>query len=177
MRIAAQHDMSPNGNMKLPEKLRSLIKARRLSQAQLSRLIGRHQTTVSAWCRGLCTPTLGDGRLLAEALDVPLDFLADDGANEPKPPEFSDEERQLIRDARVIGIAEARRRILLASPSEPIHDGRFVGVATIERPAAFNRSSEPPGRTDQQSEPAKSDRGTQDIPSMKTDRKPDNPRR
>src|SRR5512135_1331206 len=111
MQIAARLIALPNGNMELPEKLKSLMRRRGLSQTRLARLIGRHQTTVGAWCRGVNCPTLEDGRLLADALGVPLDYLADDEADEPKPPEFTADERQLIRDARVIGIAEARRRI------------------------------------------------------------------
>lgn len=152
MPIAIRHNLLLNGNMNLPEKLRRLMKMRGLSQTRLARAIGRHQTTVGAWCRGVNSPTLEDGRLLADALNVPLDYLADDSADEPKPPEFTADERQLIRDARMIGIAEARRRILLAPPAVPDNDPPFVGVATIER-ATVSRSGGLPERTDPRTGP------------------------
>lgn len=166
MNIAVLLSASLNGNMELPEKLRRLMKLRGLSQAKLASVVGRHQTTISAWCRGENIPTLADGRMLADALGVPLDYLADDGADEPKPPEFSAEERQLIRDARVIGIAEARRRILLAPPPNPNRDPPFVGVATIERPAV-SRSGGPPEQTDQRAGPATSGPETRDAPAKR----------
>lgn len=176
MGIAEVPRVLPDSNMEFPEKLRRLMKTRRLSQTQLARMVGRHQTTVGAWCRGLNSPTLEDGRLLAEILGVPLEYLADDGADDPKPPEFSAEERQLIRDARVIGIVEARRRMLLAPPPPPDRDPPFVGVATIERPA-LSRSGEPLEQTGPQAGPATSSPETRDAPAKRKGLKSGNQRR
>lgn len=101
--------------MKLAAKLRMLIDRNRTSQRELARIAGVSYTTVNNACKGkdmwLCTAIQ-----IARALGVSLDYLADDAQDEPPRPSLSNEEASILRLARVIGLVEAERRLMLAPP-------------------------------------------------------------
>ena len=65
--------------MHVGERIAAARKARRLSQAELGKLVNQAQTTISSWERGRTEPTREDVERVATALDVPLSQLEQTG--------------------------------------------------------------------------------------------------
>lgn len=59
----------------LPARLSYARKAKRLTQAQLGKLLGRKNTTVSGWEVGSSEPSYDDLGKLSEVLEVSIDWL------------------------------------------------------------------------------------------------------
>jgi transcriptional regulator with XRE-family HTH domain len=79
--------------------LNATMQSRRLSQAQLARVVGVADTQVSRWRRGQVVPTVRYLQRIADTLDVPrasLDRLAGYPVSEAseEPPAAADPERQ-----------------------------------------------------------------------------------
>jgi transcriptional regulator with XRE-family HTH domain len=128
------------GEMELRKKLQKLIP----NQSEFSRQTGIPQTTISEWRSGKREPTLKNASHLARALGVPLDYLADDGLDEPPPPprpETSEEERVILRFLRATGLDtdEALRRLSAPSVMRGVDSGnqrliRSGSVGTVRDP-------------------------------------------
>jgi transcriptional regulator with XRE-family HTH domain len=91
--------------MTFAEKVRSLLKACRLSQSDLADALGTSQPQVSRWLDAGTPPRWDYLLKMARTLGVPADYLIDAEQDEPpRPPGLSDDERyllQLYRDLRL----------------------------------------------------------------------------
>src|SRR5262245_47357824 len=93
-------------DMTFTEKVRTLLKAHRLSQSDLAEALGTSQPQVSRWLEG-GTPPRSDYLLkMARTLGVPADYLIDDALDEPpRAPELNDDERYLLQLYRDLGLS------------------------------------------------------------------------
>jgi len=64
--------------MSIAERIRTLRRARKLSQRQLGARIGRTQQEIYRWEKGLVRVHADDVGLMAAALDVPVNAFYDD---------------------------------------------------------------------------------------------------
>jgi transcriptional regulator with XRE-family HTH domain len=123
--------------MRFPEKLRMLADARGWSMAELARRTGLRPSTVASWTTTKARPTLPDARLLSLALGVSLDYLADDGQDQPPvPDEDASTILTVIRDLH-LERAEAIRRLTTPAPTP----GVFRPLGTVELPKGSSRST------------------------------------
>lgn len=94
--------------------------ARRITQAQLAEAIGTDQTQISRW---LNNPKKGPSLFymlrIARALGTSVDYLIDDAMTDPAGSMLTEDEQRLLEDARLVGIAEARKRLLMARTKGP----------------------------------------------------------
>jgi transcriptional regulator with XRE-family HTH domain len=119
-RIASQSSRVHDSEMKFPEKLVKLIETRETNQSRLSRQTGISQPAISQMTTGNRRPYMDQSLLLARALNVPLDFLADDTREGDPPLPITDEEKALWLLIRAVG-ADVAFGILARSirPEEP----------------------------------------------------------
>jgi transcriptional regulator with XRE-family HTH domain len=98
--------------MEFPKKLESLLARRKLSQKEVGTMIGVDQARISEWITGKSKrrPPLDVAYRLAQVLDVPVEYLADDESDNP-PVLLTDEERKILEYIRRIGTKEAYRRL------------------------------------------------------------------
>lgn len=143
------------GAMTFAEKLAIAMEARGLSQMKLGELTGIHQTAISRMTRGGDTqrPYLDQGLLIAKALNVPLEYLADDlWDEEPAPPrELQREVWGLVLE---MGLNRARKRLLLLerpATEAPVEEG--LRVADIPSKAELAASEVEPKRSDKPGKP------------------------
>jgi transcriptional regulator with XRE-family HTH domain len=117
--------------MTFAEKVRNLLKARRLSQSDLAEALGTSQPQVSRWLEA-GTPPRSDYLLkMARVLGVPADYLIDADQDEPpRPPELSDDERYLLQLYRDLGLSR---------------DEAARGLAAMVRPAGHQDPQAPSG--------------------------------
>jgi transcriptional regulator with XRE-family HTH domain len=110
------------GFMKFDEKLAKLIDLRDTSQMALQRKTGISQSALSDMINHERKPRLDQAFLLSRALDVSLEWLADDEAEgDPPPRSVKDWEENILFMARKLGQDEAARRLL-----ESFEEPRFV---------------------------------------------------
>jgi transcriptional regulator with XRE-family HTH domain len=115
------------GVMEFSEKLEKMIAEKGITQTALARETGIDQSAISAMTLGKRRPYMDQALLLARALGVPLDYLADDSMDEPPPTTELGEVAIAILDlveALDLDKREALRR--LAQPQEdptPRSDG------------------------------------------------------
>lgn len=104
--------------MKFSEKLTRLIGQSGKSQSRLGRETGIAQTAISEMTLGKRRPYMDQAFLLARALGVPLDYLADESADEP-PRSVTEEESYVLRAVRGLGLGyeEVIRRLTVAEPA------------------------------------------------------------
>src|SRR4051794_10286382 len=107
--------------MMFAEKVRNLLKERRLSQSDLAEALGTSQPQVSRWLEGGTPPRWDYLLKMARALGVSVDYLIDAEQDEPpRPPELTDDERfvlQLYRDLRLSREEAARGLAAMAGPA------------------------------------------------------------
>lgn len=105
---------SHSGRMDFVAKLKWLMQSRGWKQSHLARVSGVADSTVSHWLKGKIKgkPDLDTGLKLARAFGVTLDYLADDGMDQPEPG-LSDGELELLKLGRRVGIDEAIDRIVI----------------------------------------------------------------
>ncbi len=79
-------------------------------------------------------PTLPQAFKIARALDVPLDYLADDQQDDPPPAALSEEDDRILEIARSLGYEEAKRRLVVAdwSFSDLFELGRWMQQSRFE---------------------------------------------
>lgn len=112
--------------MEFSEKIRRLLKAHRLSQADLARSLGTNQQQVSRWLEAKTPPKAAYLLKLARALGVTADYLIDDAQDEPAPgPGLHPDEVYLVRVVRGIGLdfEEAIARLWGAEPGGEAREG------------------------------------------------------
>lgn len=98
--------------MRFAQKLDYLIGLRRTSQSELSRRTGIAQSAISEMTKDKRRPYMDQSFKLANALNVPLSYLADDSIDELPPETFTAAEAKVWEAVRLIGPEEAYRRIL-----------------------------------------------------------------
>lgn len=154
--------------MKFSEKLKRLCGQRRWGQSNLLEFVPRvTKSTMSNWFSGKYKPDLDSALSIARALEVPLDWLADEDAEFPVPGQpLNDDEQAVVELFHALGLdrREALRRLATPAP-EPRREGEtgkavreprtIIGEATshyiIERPEPT------PARTYEKPRPKKSD--------------------
>lgn len=101
-------------------KLKTLMDARGWKQADLARASGVADSTVSHWLKRKIKgkPDLDTGLKLARAFGVPLDFLADDDADEP-PGAMDPELAKIVDLAGSLTYPVAHARLLRLPDPEP----------------------------------------------------------
>lgn len=91
-------------SMTFGKKLEKLLELRDVSQAWLARRVGTYAPRVNEWIAGKGAPSLKVALEISRALDVPLEYLADDDQDSPIEPELTVDERvilHVIRDANL----------------------------------------------------------------------------
>jgi transcriptional regulator with XRE-family HTH domain len=114
------------------EKIRWHRQQLRLSQAELAAAVGLHQSRIARWELGSGMPTMEQGLRLARALRVSYDEFADNEHVEPPPPEglVQPEEVMVLEMVRMLGLVEAKRRLLAVPAPRPATD---YGRVTAEQ--------------------------------------------
>ncbi len=114
--------------MRFAEKLLDQMRAKGLNQQRLARISKVSDSEVSRIVTGKSNPGLENAFRLARAVEVSLDFLADDELQadpiHPSAVEFSDAERELLEVAEAIGYSQACRIL---------ENVRIVGYETAMR--------------------------------------------
>jgi transcriptional regulator with XRE-family HTH domain len=143
--------------MKFPEKLSFWIEKRGLKQAVIAKKAGLTPSTISDMMtapkgRKLRRPYLDQGLKLARALELDLDFLADDEADEPPAGLTADEQIVLryYRSAKRRGVTLEMVEDRLGGLVGPVEEGK-VGetggreaartISERERKSGFNPES------------------------------------
>jgi len=101
--------------MEFAKKLQRLRAARRYSQEALALELGCSQNLVSLWCRGKALPDLKEAARIATLFGVSVDFLADDGQDEPMVRPAEEAAVKLVRSL-MLGENEVIRRLAAATP-------------------------------------------------------------
>jgi transcriptional regulator with XRE-family HTH domain len=111
--------------MNMVEKIRKLIDDQGMTQTAFEVMAGLPQARISKWASGRGEPTLSQAFRMARALDVPLDYLADDAMEViPAIPELTETEMLLLAVAKDEGGASEmlRRWNAFNSKSQVIPD-------------------------------------------------------
>lgn len=101
--------------MGYPDKMRQLCALRRLDQATLAERVGISRSTISRILSGVQEPKLRLAWKLAQELEVSLDFLADDSAEQSPGITWSRlslDELTILKLVRRLGVEEAMDRLL-----------------------------------------------------------------
>lgn len=106
--------------MTLSKKLNQLCGERKMTQADLRRAIGDSVSAsiISDWFKDERKPNLDAALLIAKALDVSLDWLADDEAEMPPQPRgtaslpLDQRQVKLLELAEMLGYERAKNRLL-----------------------------------------------------------------
>lgn len=140
--------------MPFPEKLARMIELRGISQSRLARETGIAQPKISAMSAGKQRPYMDQAIKLARALDVPLDWLADDDQDELPQPDPDAEDLAFL--VRKLGAAEVVRRALLSEAvAQPGGSDPPPLLRQRELPAVLPEPSGPqPRRNDKRPDPA-----------------------
>lgn len=101
------------------EKVSRLLDERGMIPADLTRLTGIPSGRLSKLAQGQGQLRIPEALRIARALQVSLDFLADDAATNPEP-QLSEDDRVILIIARDLGPTEARRRLL--RPPGPVFE-------------------------------------------------------
>jgi transcriptional regulator with XRE-family HTH domain len=121
-------------NARIRERIRSLLRERGLSQADVARS-ARNAFSVDRFSKWLREPEeggkglipLADAWLIARALDVPLEALVEPHPS-PLPPIRSEVERLFLSLCRELGVEEASRRLVAATDGHGKADGAMTST-------------------------------------------------
>jgi transcriptional regulator with XRE-family HTH domain len=137
--IASPFTVVTYGTMKLIEKVSKILGQRGLKQADLAEMIQVTPQRVSHWFNGTGQPKPDQLLRIARALDVSMEFLADDGLAESPPQEFTEDERYILRVVRSLAIDAdtAVQRLTMSPLAKPIgptyDDGKQKRERTKDR--------------------------------------------
>jgi transcriptional regulator with XRE-family HTH domain len=111
--------------MELHAKLKRLCEVKGWEQSELNRRAGSlvSKSAMSSYFSGATKPPIDVALAIANALQVPIQYLADDSLTE-LPPSPDPDERRLIFLARDMGLDEAFRR--LAATREKLSEARVL---------------------------------------------------
>lgn len=101
---------------KFGDKISKAIGGTTLAKHRLSADLGLGKNTVGRWCSGESVPSADGVFRIARYLGLTADYLLDDELDEPPAPDVTPDERAVLQIVRELGVAEARRRLLLAMP-------------------------------------------------------------
>lgn len=124
--IASPDQSRLNDGMDFPSKVRKLLDACRMSQADLAESLGTSQQQVSRWLESGKPPKADYLLRLARALGVTVDYLIDDTQDEPAPTSgLRPDEVYLVRVVRGIGLGfeEAVARLWSGEPGGKAREG------------------------------------------------------
>lgn len=114
--------------MKTVEKILAILEDRRLSMSALEAMAGLPRGRVQKWGIGQGEPSLSAAWRISRALDVPLEWLADDRATMPPP------ERELnAGESSLLTIYRALR----LDPDEAVRALSMAAHATSEQPGVI----------------------------------------
>lgn len=119
-------------NMKFGKKLESILKARDIKPAELSRLTGIYAARLSEWTTGeKGKPSLKQAFLIARALDVPLEYLADDEQDQPLATGLTETQSRILWLAELVGYEKAAKKL---TADDPDPSGMTFEHAAISKP-------------------------------------------
>lgn len=127
------------GEMRFSEKLDSWIRKRGRTQGAVAKEAGLSPSAISDMTAAKRRPYLDQGLKLARALEIPLDYLADDAQDEPAaagPGLTADEERALwlIRELGLTA-GEVLRRLAGEPGGRASGEARLLRVRDLEAEA------------------------------------------
>lgn len=149
-REAAISEMPP-GHYDLVAKLSRLMKIRGMNQSSLADVIAQHfqagrvaaivhQTRISKWLKRSGEPNHAQTQAMAEALRVPLAYLADPTRTEEPDMDMLDREYELERTVRRIGVLAALDRVNLRA-SVPV-----ISTVPVDHDATYQTDPRPTAR-------------------------------
>lgn len=99
-------------SVKFHAKLDSGLKAAGVSVKQLAERLGVANNTIYTWIKGGPLPAIDQAAIIAEALNVPLIYLADDEMETvPGPPRLSENREKIEKLIEVLGEEESLTRL------------------------------------------------------------------
>ena len=104
------------GAMEIFEKIEKLLDAKGLRFADLGRATGMSSARMTQLRQGVGKVSTHELLSSARFLGVTVDYLIDPPVSEPQP-KPSPSEEAVLEMIRTLGIAEAKRRLLLAGPA------------------------------------------------------------
>lgn len=124
--------------MRFAEKLMKVIDLSGKSQSRLQRETGISQSAISEMTKGKRRPYLDQAFLLARALGVSLDYLADEALEAPQLPveALGPEDRLVLKTVQHLGHAEAMRRLVGEAPADSQGPGQVRVMMNDEFPRA-----------------------------------------
>lgn len=98
------------------EKIEKHLASKGIRQGELAAMVGVLPARISKWKSGEGEPTARQALRIARALDLPLEYLVDDDADELPEAKDSTEETQILDLYRALGLTkdEALRAFALA---------------------------------------------------------------
>ncbi len=98
--------------MKFHEKFECGLKSSSISVKQMAKRLGVAPNTVYTWLKGGVFPALDHAAIIAQALELPLEFLADDKMEKvPGPPERTENRRKIELLIEALGEDDALNRL------------------------------------------------------------------
>jgi transcriptional regulator with XRE-family HTH domain len=130
-------------DMKIGEKIQKLIEDRGTSQAELGRKVKIAQPRLNVVINGKARLFVDQAAAVAKALDVSLDYLADESLGEPLPPAMTEWERKVWEIVSAIGPEMAWRRLI----GEGVAKGPLIVDTASDDPASEVRPTKDRRRT------------------------------
>jgi transcriptional regulator with XRE-family HTH domain len=115
--------------MRLSEKIPMLVKRMGITQAELARAIGTYPSRISEWASEEGKPSIQQALRMARALNVSLDYLADDAQDDPPQMLSSEWERKVWEIVKEIGAEAAWKKLV-----RPDQGGSGIEYVTPEAP-------------------------------------------
>lgn len=106
-------------DMELGPKIKHVREIRGKSQGWLGTRVGVHQTQVGKWERSRNTPDIHQAKMIADALQVSLDYLVNDALDDPPAPEITPEEQFLLDAVRQSGLSPSQVVALVMRERQP----------------------------------------------------------
>jgi transcriptional regulator with XRE-family HTH domain len=114
----------------------------KMSQSDLGKAVGLHQSRIARWEGGDGMPSMIQGRDICRALQISYDYLVDDSLTEPPLPALSGGEMFLVDVIRGLGISRDDALKRLATPlivTGPVIPGPAFDVPFSDKTKGQNR--------------------------------------
>lgn len=135
--------------MRFADKVRSLLKLRRLSQSELAEALGTTQPQISRWLEGNTPPRWDYLLKMSRALGVTADYLIDPEQEElPRPLGLTEDERFVLQLYHDLGLSreEAVRGLAAVARSAPAEAPRTSSGPWLPGAVRDLTPGEPPHR-------------------------------